>query len=230
MKRRCFLAFSLAAGIFSSSAIQINQWSFEVNTPADLSNSSSSLTVADDNGNGLASGFHASTATDWTTPAGNGSANSFSANEWAIGDYFQFQVNTLGYQDITLSWNQTRSSTGPGVFDLAYSTDGSSFTVGLNNYTVSAIAWSSGSADSTVFSVDLSAIVALDNDASVYFRIVSDSSPSSSGGTSRIDNFVVNASAIPTPAPVPDSLPSGFAAVTLLGLVVQSRRLSFHRT
>jgi hypothetical protein len=229
MKLRFFLVCSFAVGILSSSAIEINRWSFEVNTPADLSNSSVSPTAADDNGNGLASGFHASAATDWTTPAGNGSANSFSANEWAIGDYFQFQVSTLGYQDVTLSWNQTRSSTGPGVFDLAYSTDGSSFTVGLNNYTVSAIGWSSGSADSTIFSVDLSAIAALDNDASVYFRIVSDSSPSSTGGTSRIDNFVVNASTIPTNAPVPDSLPFSFAAVALFGLVALSRHFSFRR-
>src|SRR6185295_16987078 len=37
--------------------------------------------------------FHTSSATVWSTPAGNGSAKSLSANNWSVGDYFQFSFS-----------------------------------------------------------------------------------------------------------------------------------------
>ena len=61
-------------------------------------------------------------------PAGNGSAHSFSSNVWAVGDYYQFQVSTLGQSQIGLVFDQTSSSTGPGNFKVQYSTNGTTFT------------------------------------------------------------------------------------------------------
>src|SRR5688500_889060 len=97
----------------------IAHFGFELNTPPDLSNSAAYPPVAADSGaNAFVSGAHSGSGTDWTTPVGNGSANSFSANVWMAGDYFQFTGSTLGFEDVALSWDQTRSATGAGVFDL----------------------------------------------------------------------------------------------------------------
>ena len=130
------LAMAIASSGAASAAI-IAQWTYEVNTPADLTNSAVGPTVLADIGTGTQTALHASANSDWTTPVGNGSANSYSVNEWAVGDYFQFEVSTLGLNTVTLAWDQTSSSTGPGVFDLEYRVGNSgAFTVFLNDYVV----------------------------------------------------------------------------------------------
>lgn len=153
-----------------------------------------------------ASGFHVSTATAWTTPVGNGSSDSLSSNNWAIDDYYQFSLSTTGYQDITLSWDQTSSNTGPRDFDLVYSTDGVNFTVapGFDNYAVLANAAPNATWNGTTpqpaftFNADLSSISALDNVSTVIFRLVMAGTTSANGGTiattgtGRVDNFTIN--------------------------------------
>ena len=178
----------------------ISQWTFETNPPADVTDSSTGPSVTADFGNGTATGFHASNLTDWTTPAGNGSANSLNANNWAAGDYFQFTLSTSGYEGISVSWDQTRSSTGPATFDLLYSTDGgSNFSIALNDYTVGTTGWSAGTAVTTSsFAVDLSSNSDLNNVANLVFRLVADSAAGGAAGTVRVDNFTV--SAIPEPS------------------------------
>lgn len=219
------LSFLLAATVTSASAVTIAQWTFEANTPADLANSTASPSVAADLGSGSASGFHASAVTDWSTPAGNGSANSFSANTWAVGDYWQFQVSTMGHQDIAVTWHQTRSSTGPATWDLAYSLDGVAFTVALDNYNVNANPWLSGSTDAGSILPSLSLPASLGNAATVYFRIIADSSPTGTnpgGGTARVDNFTVSGTPI-LPA-VPDTGATALLlCITLLGLLALHR-------
>ena len=79
-------------------AVTVVQWDFEGSTtPADLTDSGTSPSVAASLGSGTALGVHAGSATDWSTPAGNGSANSFSSNTWAVGDYYQFSFSTSGF-------------------------------------------------------------------------------------------------------------------------------------
>ena len=57
------------------------QWTFETTPPADAPNSAIYPNlIAADVGAGNASGVHAKAATDWTTPIGNGSANSFASS------------------------------------------------------------------------------------------------------------------------------------------------------
>lgn len=193
----------------TASAGLIANWTFETAPPTDLFNSSSSPSVTADSGSGTASGFHASNFTDWETPVGNGSANSFSSNNWGIGDYYQFQVSTLGMEDITFSWDQTRSDTGPSSFSLQYSTDGTTFT-DFFSYSVGNTSWSSVSTHGPSHRTqDLSAVSALDNDGSIYFRLMVTAAPSG-GGSNRIDNITISGSEI---ASVPEP-----ASMTLLGL------------
>lgn len=77
--------------------VVIAKWTFETSPPADLFDSATIGSIAADEGTGTALGSHASAATDWTTPSGNGSANSLSSNTWAVGDYCQFSLETTGY-------------------------------------------------------------------------------------------------------------------------------------
>lgn len=146
-----------------------------------------------------ASGLHAAAATAYTSPAGNGTARSLSSNNWAAGDYYQFALNSTGYHDIKISWDQTGSNTGPGSFVLQYSTDGTNFTQFGSAYTVINDTWSAATPKTTTsFSVDLSSITALNNSATLVFRLaVAPGSPSVNGGaiattgTGRVDNVKV---------------------------------------
>jgi hypothetical protein len=193
------VGFNVAALSFAQT---ITRWTYETTLPS-LTDSASIGSIAAEIGSGTASGLHASATTDWSNPVGNGSAESFSANEWAIGDYYQFQTSTAGFSDIFVSWDQTRSTTGPATWDFAYSLDGGSFTIALDNYTVPSVAWSSGAPDPTLttsFFVDFSSITALDNAPAVYFRLIADSAPGGATGTSRNDNFTVGAGPIPEPS------------------------------
>ena len=167
-----------------------------------------------DIGTGTASASHATVTSAWSIPSGNGSANAWSANNWSVGDYYQFQVSTIAFQNINISFDQTSSGTGPRDFGLFYSTDGTIFTQFGVNYTVLAnggapnAAWNATTANSVYsFAFDLSAITALNNSSADYFRLVDMSTTSANGGavgtggTDRVDNFVVNgASTVPEPA------------------------------
>ena len=97
------LGFGLIAGV--AHADTLADWTFESSIPA------TSGPFAAEIGTGAASGHHASTST-YSSPAGNGSAHSFSSNTWAAGDYYQFSTSTLGDSAISLSFDQTSSSTG----------------------------------------------------------------------------------------------------------------------
>src|SRR6478735_6066080 len=88
-----------------------------------------------ESGIGSAFGSHVATSTVWSSPAGNGSQRSLSSNNWAQGDFYSFSVPTTGIKDIMVSFDQQSSSTGPHVFSLLYSTNGTSFST-FTNYTV----------------------------------------------------------------------------------------------
>ncbi|MBC7877201.1 MAG: ExeM/NucH family extracellular endonuclease [Anaerolineales bacterium] len=187
----------------AQAATNIAQWTFEP-PPLDATDAATyPNAIAPVVGSGNAGGFHASASTDWTTPAGNGSTDSFSSNTWAIGDYYQFTVSTLTFQSIQVSWDQTRSGTGPADFKLAYSTDGTTFT-DFGSYTVAATTWSSSTPASSNFSFNLSAVTAVDNQSNVYFRLIATSAAGGIGGTNRVDNFTVSGN----PIVVGDTAPS----------------------
>lgn len=200
-------AFALVAARADSIAL----WTFE-SSFASITGTNAALSgILADAGVGMASGSHA-TAAVWSSPAGNGSAHSFSVNTWAQNDFFQFQVSTLGFKDIIVSYDQTRSSTGPGTFTFAYGTDGVNFAPFSMDYTVlnnttfvgppATVPWSSTTARQSVYTLtcDLSALSALNNSPTVFFRVIDDTATGATGGTCRIDNFEVTGTAVPEPS------------------------------
>lgn len=214
-----------AAWACTAHAAVVVQWDFE--TAAEPAASTSWTGIAASTGSGSASGVHAGSAT-WSTPVGNGSANSASANTWVVGDYWQFNFSTSGYTGLALSFDQTSSGTGPRDFTLAYSTNGASFT-NFANYQVlpnTAPAWTGATyAPAYNLTLNLSGVTALDNQASVFVRLFNASSVSASGGTvastgtNRIDNFTVNL----TPIPEPGTYALLLAGLAVIGFVASRR-------
>lgn len=223
--------------VFNASAAAIALWTFETSTPSDASNVAIYPNAIPANaglGNlGLtnAAGVHDFAQTNWTTPVGNGSDNAFESNGWTTNDYYQFSVPTTGFQDITVSWDQTRSSTSaPGTFEMQYSTTGigGPFNVGLDDYAVltnltdtspTRTAWNATTMQSVYsFTANLSSLTALDNNANVVFRLVALSSGTQSAAAVRVDNVLVSGVAISEPGS------ALLAAVALGGLWVGTQR------
>ena len=197
-------------------------WTFETYTAASLTAATGPALLAEAGlgaGVAVATAVHASSSTVWSNPTGNGSVESFSANNWAVGDYFQFRTSSLGYTGINLSWDQTGSSTGPTNFSVLYSTDsGANFTQfatyaivkssgTLINYSdgVTGGSWLSNKlATNTSFSYDFSSITGLDSNSDIVFRlaqlnnITSGASTVSTSGSGRIDNVIITA--VPEPS------------------------------
>ena len=203
MKSTLLAITLLAVGIAPAFAqTTIAKWTFETSAPTTAGS------FAPEIGSGLASAFHASAST-YSSPAGNGSAHSFSSNTWAVGDYYQFQVSTTGYSNINITWDQISSNTGPKDFSLLYSTDGLTYLNAISSYTVLANAtpntWSSATPVSTTsYSFDFSGISAINNQAAVYFRlrdfdtISANGGTVAAGGTDRVDNVAVTVIPEPT--------------------------------
>jgi hypothetical protein len=228
MKKFLALAILFSVSAVPSFADTLATWTFET-TSASIGGASNHLdNIAADIGSGTASGVHASASTAWSSPAGNGSAHSFSDNNWAVGDYAQFQLSTVGFHGLSLSYDQTSSTTGPRDFTLSYSLNGSSFTQIGSTYSVLANsapnAWNATTSSSLfTFNYDLGSLV--DDSATVFFRIADASTTSANGGTvattgtDRIDNFSV----FTTPVPEPSSVALGILG-GLAGLVIWKRR------
>ena len=206
----------------------IADWTFETSQP------SKSGSFAPEVGSGAASGSHASGSSVYSSPSGNGSAHSFSSNYWSSGDYYQFQVATTSLSGLSLTWDQISSSTGPKDFELEYSTNGTSFT-NFQSYSVlsngGSTTWSSTTPiTASSYSFNLASVAALNNQASVYLRLVDLDTVSAGGGTvgtagtDRVDNFAVMATAAPVPLPAGIwLLGSGIAA---MGVVRRRRRMT----
>ncbi|MBC8108278.1 MAG: PEP-CTERM sorting domain-containing protein [Anaerolineae bacterium] len=173
-----------------------------------------------ESGVGSAFGSHAASNTVYSSPAGNGSPRSFSSNNWAPGDYYQFSVPTTTFTDLIVSFDQFSSSTGPKNFTLQYSTNGTSYS-SFTNYSVitsfTQLATGTATGTQTISSFNssnsfsqfnylfnLSAIDALENNPLASFRLVNaESASSAAAGTDRVDNFVLSGTpggVVPEPA------------------------------
>ena len=165
--------------------------------------------------------FHTLAAATYTSPSGNGSQYGFSSNNWSIGDYYEAKVSTLGYTDIYLSWDQTRSSTGPSSFELVMSIDGgSNWSTVLASYTVlqSGGGGAPGTWNTTTYNALYTtsvSVAAADNQAEVLFRFRS-LVTSAAAGSSRIDNVTISTGPVPAPGAV--------ALLGLAGLAARRRR------
>lgn len=164
-------------------------------------------------------GVHAAATTAWGSLTGNGSTYSFSSNGWAIGDYYQVSFAATGYQDLSVSWDQARSGTGPATFKFQVSINNGSFTDVVASYTVGVSttpnSWNSTTYQSSFTSTQ--ALAAGANDAgNVRIRFTATAAPGGSSGSGRVDNIVVSGTAIPAPGAV--------ALIGLAGLVARRRR------
>ncbi len=208
----------------SASAAVIASWSMATAIPAATTGTSYNYGAADSgdlaSGTMLSSG-HAVAATTYSTPAGNGSTYSFSSNNWTIGDYYQVSVSTIGYTGVSISWDQTRSGTGPSTFDAVMSVDGgTNWTTILAGYSVvqaglagtNTTSWNSVTAQAG-FTLTAVAGAAADGQANVLFRLRS-AVTTAAAGSNRIDNFIV--STVPAPGAI--------ALLGLAGLIGRRRR------
>ena len=219
------VAVGLAATASASASI-VAGWTIPTAVPAATTGSSYTYGAAD-TGDATAgtslSAFHTLAATTWSSPSGNGSSFSLSSNNWSVGDYYQVTVSTVGYSDIYLAWDQTRSGTGPSVFDVQMSTDGSNFTTILAGYSViqaglagtGTLAWSIANGVQSAFTTTIASIAGADEQASLTFRFVNLSTVAT-GGTNRIDNIVVSSGPVPAPGAI--------ALLGLAGLAGRRRR------
>ena len=150
---------------------------------------------------------HSLAAATYTSPAGNGSQYAFSSNNWSTGDFYEARLSTLGYSDISISWDQTRSSTGPATFELVMSTDGgANFTTLLASYTVlqSGGGGAPGTWSSTTYNPIYSlnqAAAAADNQADVIFRFRSLVAGAATG-SNRVDNVMIYSGPVPAPGAI----------------------------
>ncbi len=211
--RHVLIAASAVAALSGAAyAIDLAVWTFETSVPITAGPHAAEGGV---NGGGSL-GLHVSGAAVYSNPVGNGSGESFSSNNWGIGDYYQFSTSTAGYENITFGWDQTRSSTGPGTFDVEWSTDGSTFFTLFDDYAVGTTTWSSGTHQPASVFAPLSAPAALDNQGTVFFRLTNQVTPGGTAGTNRVDNIIIGGDLIPTP---------GAAALFgVAGLVATRRR------
>jgi MYXO-CTERM domain-containing protein len=207
-----------------SAADVVAGWTFTNAIPSSTTGSEYVYGAADQGANAAGSsirGFHLTAATTWSSPAGNGSQYSFSANNWQMGDYYEARFSTLGFQDISISFDQTRSSTGPSAFILFMSVDGGSSWSTLLSYTVLQnglapnASWSAAGTRQSAYTITSAAASAADR-ADVIVRMTCDVTPSSTGGTNRIDNVFIEGTAIPAPGAV--------ALLGLAGLAGRRRR------
>ncbi len=159
------------------------KWTFETSLPATAG------PHAAEEGSGDATGLHVLGGTVYSNPVGNGSGESFSSNFWSTGDYYQFETSSVGYTGVEITFDQTRSGTGPGTFDVDISTDGVNWTTLVDDYVIGAVSWSSATYQAASTFGPFAA-PALDDQATVYVRLVSQET-TATGGTNRVDNVTL---------------------------------------
>ncbi|MBU6208742.1 MAG: hypothetical protein KGR22_02405 [Planctomycetes bacterium] len=166
------------------------------------------------------SSYHLLAAATYTSPAGNGSQYAFSSNNWSIGDYYEARVSTSNYANISVSWDQARSSTGPASFELIFSVDGGQSWINAATYTVlqSGGGGAPGTWSSTTYNAiytNNQALAGADNASELIIRFRSLATGAATG-SNRIDNVVISGDLVPAPGAV--------ALLAVAGLASRRRR------
>ncbi len=141
--------------------------------------------------------------------------------------YYQFTINSTNFSGLSVSYDQTGSSTGPRDFALQYSTTGASgtfTTLAGSAYQLTGTSFSATTANAALtHTFDLSSIVGLNANANDVFRIVVQDTTSISGstfaagGTDRVDNFTLSGTAAGGTVPEPTTVLGGALAVGAFG-------------
>lgn len=224
MTKHLFLAAAFVLGLaVAANAALITEWNFNGNSattvpggenaplPSTGSGSASlvgGVTAAASFGSGTANGGSSDPVT--TTPTNYGwqttTYPAASANDRTAGT--KYQVSTVGYKDIQVEYDLRHSNTSSRYEQFQYSTDGSTF--------IDFGAPFDGNAGDTWFnnrSIDLSSVLAANNNPNFAFRIVAAFAPGSgayvasnagsnyaSSGTWRFDMVQVSGNVVPEPA------------------------------
>ena len=131
------------------------------------------------------------------------------------GRNLTFSLNTLGYSNIIVTFASQGTSTGFNSNQFQYSLDGITFI----DFGVPYVPGTSFA----LFTFDLSSIGGLNNNPNAAFRIVFNGAASASGNN-RIDNLVVEGTAIAEPVPEPASLFLLGSGLTALGGLLRRRQ------
>jgi hypothetical protein len=223
-----------SAATLPAHAVTVTQWNF--NSPTPDANTGSG-TVLPSVGSGTATLLGGTTATFASGDASGGSSDPATGDDsgWNVtafaaqgtGDKTrgaQFAVSTVGQQDITIQYDLRHSNTSSSWEQVQVTVDGTTW-IDVASFSLAAgDTWANGR------TVDLSAIGAVDNNASFAFRVLATFAPGSSGyvassptgtygstGTWRFDQVTV--SAVPEPAST-TMLLAGLAA---LGFMARRR-------
>jgi len=138
---------------------------------------------------------------NYASGSGGSGTYAISNSGWDSGNgtkAWQIEFSTLGYNTITVSSKQKSSGTGPKEFKLQYKTTGSTWIdIPSSNITVANDSYVSGVLTNFALPTDVA------NQPSVFLRWVMRSNLQvssgnvASGGTSRIDDIVINGKIIP---------------------------------
>ncbi len=199
------LGLALSFPVSTQAAETIAQWTFDTLPPVTLATGSAFGSLSADDGAGEFTGFHPSPFTQWGGAVGNGTVRSLRSNQWSFGGYLQFDFSTLGYENLTFSWDQAQSWSVPQIFQAWYSLDGDLYEPLGSSYAVESATWNSTTpVTASQYSMDLSDVEALHDQASVSLRLVY--KESSAPGLQYpltanvwIDNVLVTGNAIPGP-------------------------------
>jgi len=129
------------------------------------------------------------------TDAGGAVHSAGQALSWASGvndgQYWQVDLNTSGYRDLTIRWDSRATSTGPSGADLEYQS-------GAGWQLIETVVFARDSSYNP-YSAALTLFPALNNKEAVQLRL-SNFTGGSGSGTFRMDNLQITAHAIPEPA------------------------------
>jgi len=238
MKTRLALSLAAVCALALSAPVHAQvfaQWDFNSN-PGDANTATGTLTPSIGAGSlalvgGTTSTFASGASNGGSTDPNTTDDSGLNVTTWATqGEAnkargVQFNVSTVGVQDISISWDQRHSNTSSEYVTFQYSIDGSTFIDFATFQGTTGDTWFNGR------SVNLSAIPAVDNNASFAFRIVQSFGPGNTyeasnqagtygtTGTWRFDMVTLDA----TPVPEPEEY-AALAAGGLLALAVWRRR------
>lgn len=136
-------------------------------------------------------------AINLVAPFPNGSDISMRAGvgQRSEGKSFMFQLNTSLFEDITLTFAERVTSTGPQNVAVSISSDGVTWSpVASADYATTR------NATYALRTVDLTAVNAIENSASTWVRLTfTGFGPTSTTGNIRMDNIKFDGTLIPTP-------------------------------
>ncbi len=120
------------------------------------------------------------------------------------------RFDSTNYADLTLSFAERYTSTGPATTTISYSADGVNYTTFTSFTNVR-----DGAFAANARVIDLSSVNGIENLSAAYLKITFSGFTVNSNGGSRLDNILVDGTFIPAP---------GSMALLALGGVVAARR------